>query len=741
MSLKYSSNQVRVSIYFNNFTMKNIFFVIVIFAFFTNLKADNLDTIANTIVIDTSAIVCAGESFLGYTVTGIYVDTLIQNNTCTIRTLDLTVHTQTDIEWDLICVQESDPNYTVGTFSETRIDSNGCEFVHNTIVDIQFPDIITLISLCEGESFIFNGIIMNETRIYTIDMFDMGPCSYAQVFDVTIVPVIREETVAIICEGESYEWNGIIYTESGDYVNPIGSCEDQYLILNIVPLDECVGLEILVYEDLNGNCIHDLSEPGLENMKVNIDKAITRSTDVNGSAIVVLGTGMHTVSLEFDSKLYNSCISSHIIDLDSIDKIIYIPVEVIDECADVLLGTSMPLISRCNENRYYIETFNKGTGIAKDVIVHITLDQEFEGVNSTMELISVSNSIYTYSIGDILARENIRNYVDFKLSCDVALNQSHCISAEIEYNNSCTILSNTPNTIECRENNGSSESNNKSIYVDGIANKDVIDNGSEIEYLIKFQNTGSDTVSSIRIEDEISLDFDINSLTPISSSHDYQWSIERSRKLTVDFEDIMLLDSTMNESESHGFIKFSVSLRDAQFEPGDIITNTASIYFDDTDPVITNTVETAYICRNKTTQLQTTICEGEEYEGYTFSGFFTDDFVSELGCDSTRTLELTVLPFTEPDCLVNTTEIASGNIVIYPVPASDLLHINITDNEQLTAYRIFDLNGLLVQEESFRNYINTQHSLSTTRLNAGMYIISLRTKNNKNIERKVVISR
>ena len=42
--------------------------------------------------------------------------------------------------------------------------------------------------------------------------------------------------------------------------------------------------------------------------------------------------------------------------------------------------------------------------------------------------------------------------------------------------------------------------------------------------------------------------------------------------------------------------------------------------------------------------LEQTICEGEEFEGFTESGTFVDTFTAQSGCDSTRTLELTVLP-------------------------------------------------------------------------------------------------
>ena len=42
--------------------------------------------------------------------------------------------------------------------------------------------------------------------------------------------------------------------------------------------------------------------------------------------------------------------------------------------------------------------------------------------------------------------------------------------------------------------------------------------------------------------------------------------------------------------------------------------------------------------------LSETICEGEEFEGFTEAGTFIDTFTAQNGCDSTRTLELIVIP-------------------------------------------------------------------------------------------------
>ncbi len=44
-------------------------------------------------------------------------------------------------------------------------------------------------------------------------------------------------------------------------------------------------------------------------------------------------------------------------------------------------------------------------------------------------------------------------------------------------------------------------------------------------------------------------------------------------------------------------------------------------------------------------QFSTTICEGETYEGNSITGIYLDTFLTILGCDSVRTLDLSVIPF------------------------------------------------------------------------------------------------
>lgn len=141
--------------------------------------------------------------------------------------------------------------------------------------------------------------------------------------------------------------------------------------------------------------------------------------------------------------------------------------------------------------------------------------------------------------------------------------------------------------IDCRQNIGSFDPNDKRGFPLGHGTENIIGVNQEIEYLIRFQNTGTDTAFHVVIKDELSEKLDLSTLRPGVSSHPYQFSIMDDRTLIFNFENIMLPDSNVNLIESNGFVKFKISpVRELPL--GTIINNQAAIYFDFNAPVITN---------------------------------------------------------------------------------------------------------------------------------------------------------
>lgn len=135
---------------------------------------------------------------------------------------------------------------------------------------------------------------------------------------------------------------------------------------------------------------------------------------------------------------------------------------------------------------------------------------------------------------------------------------------------------------------GSFDSNDKTGYPLGIGNTHNILPNQEMEYVIRFQNTGTDTAFTVVIRDTLSMDLDIFSVQSGASSHDYDFRMYGPRVLEWTFYNIMLPDSNVNAAASHGFVKFNVQQK-ADLTNGTRIENSAAIYFDFNAPIITNT--------------------------------------------------------------------------------------------------------------------------------------------------------
>ncbi len=142
-------------------------------------------------------------------------------------------------------------------------------------------------------------------------------------------------------------------------------------------------------------------------------------------------------------------------------------------------------------------------------------------------------------------------------------------------------------SVDCQENIGSWDPNDKAGFPKGYGAEHFIEKNTDIEYRIRFQNTGTDTAFRVEIRDTLSNYLDLGSIQLGASSHDYVFRLEKDGSLAFIFDDIMLPDSNINEPASHGFVNFRI--RQLPDNPiGTEIFNQAAIYFDFNPPVITN---------------------------------------------------------------------------------------------------------------------------------------------------------
>jgi uncharacterized repeat protein (TIGR01451 family) len=140
---------------------------------------------------------------------------------------------------------------------------------------------------------------------------------------------------------------------------------------------------------------------------------------------------------------------------------------------------------------------------------------------------------------------------------------------------------------ECVENSGSYDPNDKQGFPLGYGAQHIIEQNQEMKYLIRFQNTGTDTAFTVVVRDTLSVLLDPASVEPGPASHPYTWTLSGNGVLSFRFDNILLTDSTTNLEGSQGFISFRIR-QQPDLEPGTQIFNSADIYFDFNEPIVTN---------------------------------------------------------------------------------------------------------------------------------------------------------
>lgn len=457
-------------------------------------------------------------------------------------------------------------------------------------------------------------------------------------------------------------------------------------------------LKAKVFLDEDGDCSYADTEEGIENVFVQLGSGFTSLTDENGEVELIVSGSEYEVIAEFNPDFYESCNPSQTIQIvPDEENNAYIPLEIINECADIHLSAGTPFLRRCFDNVISIRLDNKGSVASENLTITVELDEFFDFISSSFEVIEENGNTITLAVDPIGRNQFTQGSIAFNISCDVEIGWEHYTNILIsEYDNPCYALDSLSQYFQCMPNIGSWDPNDKTSFVDGFQSREIIAEDSDLEYMVRFQNTGSDTAFNVKIVDDLPRQIDPNSIRAVIASHDFDWHLEGS-VMVVQFQDIQLVDSTTNEMDSHGFIKFRADVNEST-EPGMQIQNEARIYFDFNEPIITNKTSNYYLCKDSENELLASICEGEEFQGYSLAGMYVDTLSSIFGCDSIQTLFLEVLPEDHADCFTDQVEgLNDFEITIYPNPAKDILFLDFKDvNPSELSFRIYTPSGQIL---------------------------------------------
>ena len=360
-----------------------------------------------------------------------------------------------------------------------------------------------------------------------------------------------------------------------------------------------------VYEDQNQNCLNDINETKLSNVRINLFKGGILEqyvyTDDFGMYNFYSDTGTFTYSIDSggfysivscpSSGTYTSTITST--NLYHSNKNFGV------ECAsgfDVGVKNIVSASGQFFPANYSTVKIGAGdlanfyglscaAGVSGTVTININGPVTYISEAPGALIPSVTgNTILTYNVSDF-GTVNFNSDFEFIIQTDTLAQAGNLICVTVNVTPVSGDNDTTNNSQQhCFTIVNSFDPNDKQVFPSGV----ILPDHEWLTYTIRFQNTGTAPAQHIYILDTLDTNLDVSTFTLLSYSHD-NLTQALGDVVKFNFPNINLPDSTNDEPNSHGYVQYKIKLI-PNLPIGTTISNTAYNFFDFNPPVATNTV-------------------------------------------------------------------------------------------------------------------------------------------------------
>ncbi|MCK6639406.1 MAG: T9SS type A sorting domain-containing protein [Bacteroidia bacterium] len=256
---------------------------------------------------------------------------------------------------------------------------------------------------------------------------------------------------------------------------------------------------------------------------------------------------------------------------------------------DMEIFLTGPGIVRSNQViRYYIDYYNRGTDTMNGY-VKLEYPSQLLMLTSTVPVDSVSTNTLFWNYSSMFPAGHQQFEVDFSVPF-LPINTPINVYATVEPVQGDTTPNNNFDTTAVLL-TGPLDPNIKVVTPAGGISPTDVSQRIWLDYVVHFQNIGTDTAFNVVIRDTISELLDMSTFEFISASSEVEISLNADREFVFRLPNIMLPDSATNPPGSQGFVRFRMK-PSLSATLGDNIANKASIFFDYEFPVITNSTNT-----------------------------------------------------------------------------------------------------------------------------------------------------
>ncbi len=390
------------------------------------------------------------------------------------------------------------------------------------------------------------------------------------------------------------------------------------------------NVEGTIFDDGNGNGTQDNGEAGKENWLVKITPGpVYATTNSNGDYNASLDTGSYTVSLVkpsywniTGSSSYNITISNQSDKKSGKDFGVESTSNVDDLSIDITAG--VPVAGEKTQN--WLSVRNVGT-TSKSGTVTMKLDSNYNFESATPSPKSVSGNTVKWDVNNLDVMENRTISVTSSVEVvppETPMNSSAEISPKTSDNTpSDNVDSLYQEVLSSFDPNDKLASPSRKAKRGMQANYTLMD--EELEYTVRFQNTGNYKASKVVIKDTLDENIDVSTFELIGASHELDYDITGKGNVTFTFKNINLPDSGSDMQGSKGFVKYSVKAKD-DVEENTKVHNNAGIYFDYNPVVLTNTTQNTMVSKLPSTSTGISTSTEDNFSDYIAPNPFNNSF-------------------------------------------------------------------------------------------------------------------
>jgi len=447
-----------------------------------------------------------------------------------------------------------------------------------------------------------------------------------------------------------------------------------------------------VYNDANNNCVKDAGEQGIENIRIHCSGIGYAYTDANGVYSFKVPSGTYTLS-ETVHAFYplQSCQNNSVtVNATAATNCTHTVnfANSVNTIHDMHISTwnySCPRPGFAYKQKMVIK--NTGTVQESAVVAGYKSDGQISAPTFAPSGVFAGSGTYHSISGTSLSlAPGIAQtfFVNYSVPANVPLNTSLVFKDTTAY---ATPMANWLNDYSPWNNVnyytpvvvGAYDPNFKEVHPKGNGPEGFITrNDTALEYMVHFQNLGTYKAQNVYILDTLDQDLDWSTLTPVYQSHKCNITMSESGVVRFQFDNIELPAKKDDEEGSNGMVTYTIKTK-KNLPVGTKFTNSAAIYFDFNEPVITNT---------------------------------TVNTIGELSVESTENMK-------------------AGDVTIYPNPTHDVFAIRVNDGVYTTA-KVMNTMGQVCGSYQL-NGKETRINLATAA--PGVYFILLQGENGYKMEK------